>query len=218
MKPSLLGAARSSPRDSLRWMRWDFPLRIVPLIAAPLLLAAQTPLPVRTLGLTLTDMPQQVLLSAALGPPIGWVAWWYRRRFVGRMVVPTTSDALFQSVYYVVLNSPAEEIFFRGMLLGWLKATMGPFPAWLLSTLVFGLYHVPAGWGWRAVGGVTVAGGLFGVLFLAGSGGGSLTAPTLVHAFATCGFLSAGPWAARTLKARSLKAGDGGVASDAGEI
>jgi len=183
-------------------MRWDLPLRIVPLLGTPVLLAVYTPLSFRALGLTLEGSPRQVGLSLLLAPPIGLLAWWYRRGYVGRMVTPTRADAWFQSAYYVVLNTPAEELFFRGLLLGGLSRVVPTPAAWVVSTLVFGLYHIPSGWGWNAVGGVTAAGGFFGLLFLAGPGGASLLLPCLVHAVATCAFLSAGPALARAAEAR----------------
>ena len=207
----LLAAPRSTPRDSLRWMRWDLPGRILPFLAVPLLLAAWTPLSLRGLGVTLEDAPWQVGLGLLLGGPVGWLSWRWRRRFGRGMVVPSDADALFQSVYYVLLNTPAEELLFRGALLGWLSQRTGSWAAWALSTLVFGLYHLPAGWGPRAVAGVTLAGGLFGALFLAGPGVGSLLLPLVVHAFATCGFLSAGPWCARALVARRERVAGRGI-------
>ncbi len=177
-------------------MRWDLPLRVVPMLTVPLLLVALTPLSGRTLGLSLNGAWWQLLLAALLGPLMGWLSWWYRRRYVRRVVVPTRADNLLQGVYYVVLNAPAEELLFRGLLLGWLQGATGTPIAWTLSTLVFGLYHIPARWGGAAVAGVTIAGGVFGILFLLGPGSGSLLLPTVVHAFATCGFLSAGAWLA----------------------
>ncbi len=204
MAGSFASAPRSRPRDSLRWIRWDLPLRVAPMIALPLVVAALTGLTLSDLGLT--SPPAQVALGALLGPIMGWVAWTFRRRAVGRIVVPTGSDALLQSAYYVLLNTPAEEIVFRGVMIGWLGRLIPTLAAWVLSSLVFGLYHVPAGWGWRAVAGVTVSGFFFGALFLGAPGGPSLLLPMIVHAFATCGFLSAGPWIALRLERRRLAA------------
>ncbi len=206
MASPLIAAPRSTPRDSLRWMRIDFPFRVVPFLLLPLLLAASTPISLRDLGVTLGDAPLELLLAAVIGPVMGWLAWLWRRKFVRFMVVPTDGDLFFQSAYYVLLNGPAEELLFRGLGIGWLGQHIGPWPAWLLSTLVFGLYHIPAGWGPRAVLGVTIGGGIFGVLFLVGPGAGSLLLPVVVHGFATCGFLSAGPWLAYALEVRRGKA------------
>ncbi len=200
--PSLLSAARSTPRDSWQWIRWDLPFRVLPLLLVPVLLVPLTPLSARTIGLTTDHLGVQIALGALLGPPFGWLAWWFRRRNMRFLVVPTDADNLLQSLYYVVLNAPAEELFFRVLLLGWLQSHTGAPVAWLVSTLVFGLYHFPAGWGWRAVAGVTVAGGFFGALFLLGPGGGSAVLSMIVHAFGTCGFLSFGPWAAYRLAVR----------------
>ena len=201
-RPALLTAARSTPRDSWRWIRWDLPFRVLPMLLVPVLLVTLTPLSARTIGLTTERLDSQIALGALLGPPFGWLAWWFRRRYLRFLVVPTNTDNLLQSLYYVALNAPAEEMFFRGLLLGWLQSHTGAPFAWLVSTLVFGLYHIPAGWGWRAVAGVTVGGGFFGALFLLGPGGGSAVLPMLVHAFGTCGFLSFGPWAAYRLAVR----------------
>jgi Zn-dependent protease with chaperone function len=185
-------------------MRWDLPLRILPMLAGPTLLVALTPLSSHSVGLAAPDLGRQVLLAAALGPPMGWLSWWYRRRYVRRVVVPTSADNLLQCLYYVGLNAPAEELLFRGLLLGWLSGAVGIPLAWGLSTLAFGLYHIPARWGWPAVAGVACAGGLFGLLFLLARG--SLLLPTVVHAFATCGFLSAGPWVAYNRESRRRQA------------
>ena len=201
-RPSLLAAARSTPRDSWRWIRWDLPLRVLPLLFLPLLLVALTPLSARTIGFTTAQLGMQIAFAALLGPPFAWLAWWFRWRYVRFVVVPTDADNAVQCLYYVILNTPAEELFFRGLLLGWLQGRIGAPAAWLISTALFGLYHIPAGWGWRAVVGVTAGGGLFGALFLLGPDSGSSVLPMLVHACGTCAFLSLGPWAAFRLEVR----------------
>lgn len=197
----LLAAPRSRPTDTWRWLRWDLPLRVVPMLAVPLLLVWLSVLSPVDLGLSAPGLTSQLGIALILGPLMAWLSWWYRCRYVGRVVVPTNSDNLFQSAYYVALNSPAEELLFRGLLIGWLGRFVGEPTAWALSTLLFGLYHIPARWGGAAVIGVTLAGALFGGLFLLYD---SLLLPVLVHACATCGFLSTGPWLARVLAARRV--------------
>lgn len=195
---SLRTAPRSLPADSFRWMRWDLPLRVVPMALLPLGLVWLTPLRSSDLGLGLPSL-SAVLLGLLLAVPMGYVSWWFRLRFVGRVVVPSTSDNLLQSSYYILLNAPAEELFFRGLTLGGLRSFIGLPAAWLVATLAFGLYHIPARWGRNAVAGVTLAGALFGALYVLSGG---LWVPVIVHAFATCGFLSFGPWAALRMELR----------------
>lgn len=195
---SLRGAPRSLPADSFQWMRWDLPLRVLPMALLPLGLLWLTRLRAFDLGLAPPGAPV-LLLAVVLAVPMGYVSWWFRRRYVGRIVVPTTRDNLLQSAYYVLLNAPAEELFFRGLMLGGLRGLVGLPAAWLLTTAAFGLYHIPARWGRNAVLGVTLAGALFGLLFVLSGG---LWMPVIVHAFATCGFLSFGPWAALRMELR----------------
>ena len=75
----------------------------------------------------------------------------------------------------VVLAPVAEELLFRGVLLGWMRGWAGPRWALLASTAVFGLLHLPYGWG--AVP-ITVYGAALGWTYLRSGG---LGAPILLH-------------------------------------
>jgi membrane protease YdiL (CAAX protease family) len=73
---------------------------------------------------------------------------WFRR--------PTPADQTLQAFFYLVINAPVEELFFRGFLLavvtqwtGWLGW------GWLASTALYTLYHRLGKWNWRSVGGVS---------------------------------------------------------------
>ena len=79
-----------------------------------------------------------------------------------------------------------EEILYRGLLLAILAATLGTWPAVLLSSAIFGLGH--AYQGWSGIG-KTAAVGLLLALLAVGSG--SLFVPILLHAAVdlTSGFL-----------------------------
>jgi membrane protease YdiL (CAAX protease family) len=106
---------------------------------------------------------------------------------------PTVSDHILQSFFYLFINGPVEELFFRGFMLaavtqwtGWLGW------GWLVSTAAYILYHKLGKWSWRSVGGVGLAGLLFSLLYLAQPSPRSLLAVVIVHGFTTAGFLSWG--------------------------
>ncbi len=184
------------PRDSLRWIRWDLPLRMFPLLAVPLgfLWLGRPP---AAMGLVAPHAPRDVLLGIALGGPAFAVGAafneWLQRRAPYR-VVPDLADLWVQTAYYVVLNAPIEELFFRGLLQNglalWWRA---PAAAFVVATAIFTLYHRLGRWSWEATAGAGVAGVALGLLFLL-QDPPSLVLPVIVHAFITCGFLGPGPW------------------------
>ena len=180
------------------WMKWDLPARLVPLLAAPALFAWLSRTPLSDLGVNLSHPVRDLLLAIPLGllgfaVAAGFAEHLSRR--ARRWFVPDLSDLAVQSLYYVVLNAPIEEWFFRGFLQGelarWWRA---PFLAYLAATLVFGAYHFLGKWGWRAVVGATVSGFGLGLIYLWQPGPPSLLLPVLVHAAITCGFLGMGPF------------------------
>ena len=59
--------ARSTVADSWRWMWPDILMRIIPMSAIPLLYIAFLHLPLSFLGLTLHDVPQQLLIGLVVG-------------------------------------------------------------------------------------------------------------------------------------------------------
>ena len=179
-------------------MRLDLIVRLVPLTMVPLVFAWLTATPLRSFGLVashpLRDLLVAIPLSvAAFAVAAGFAAYLARRS--GRRFVPSTPDLLVQSAYYLVLNAPVEEWFFRGFLQGslarWWNA---PVLAVLVTTAVFGAYHFLDRWGWRPVLGATAAGLTLSLIYLWQPSPPSLLAPVLVHAAITCGFLSLGPY------------------------
>jgi membrane protease YdiL (CAAX protease family) len=180
-------------------MRLDLVVRLIPLTAAPLLFSWLTRTPLSTFGLTLAHPLRDLLVALVLGAggflvAAGFAEYLARRN--RRWFVPDSRDLAVQSSYYLLLNAPIEEWFFRGFLQGglttWLKA---PAIALLVTTAVFGGYHFLDRWGWRPVLGATAAGLTLGLIYLWQPSPSSLLAPTLVHAAITCGFLSLGPYA-----------------------
>jgi uncharacterized protein len=189
---------RTTVADSWRWMRLDLLIRLVPLTLAPVLIGWLTGTPLSAFGLTL-DHP---LLSLLVAIPAGIAGFLvamglaeYLARRQRRWFVPDARDLVAQSIYYIALNAPVEEWFFRGFLQGSLSHWSGmPLLAVAVSTAVFGGYHFLDRWGWRPVLGATAAGLGLGLIYLWQPQPASLLAPTLVHGAITCGFLSLGPF------------------------
>jgi membrane protease YdiL (CAAX protease family) len=189
---------RTTVASSWSWMRLDLVLRLVPLTVAPLLFSWLSGTPLSSLGLVASHPLRDLLVAVPLGlvgfaVATAFAAYLSQRS--GRWFVPTEPDLLLQSAYYLALNAPIEEWFFRGFLQGslarWWNA---PALAVLVATVVFGAYHFLDRWGWRPVAGSTAAGLAIGLIYLWQPSPPSLLAPVLVHAAITCGFLSLGPY------------------------
>lgn len=136
------------------------------------------------------------LAGVALGIPLAGVAAVYREWTGAYYRLPTPADQVVQSGYYFFLNAPAEELFWRATVQDATVRALGRVPGvkqhnallgWALVTTVFGLYHRLGGWNWRSIAGVTAVGALLGVLY---QWRRSVVMPTIMHGFATAGFLS----------------------------
>ncbi len=186
--------ARSTVADSWRWMWPDILMRIIPMGAVPFLYIALLHLPLSFLGLTLYDVPQQLIIGLVVGTAMAAFAATYRMLIVGPWFRwPTLNDHFFQGIFYLLINAPVEELFFRGFVLaavtqwtGWL------WPGWLVSTVAYTLYHRLGKWNWRSVGGVGLASLVFSLVYLAQPNPRSLLAVIIIHGFTTSGFLSWG--------------------------
>ena len=184
--------------DSWRWMRLDLVVRLIPLTVAPLLFSAVTGTSLGTFGLSFQHAARDLTVGvplALVGLVVAAAFAEYLARRNRRWFIPDSKDLALQSGYYLLLNAPVEEWFFRGFvqggLNGWLKA---PALAVVIATALFGGYHFLDRWGWRPVAGATVAGLALGLIYLWQPGPPSLLAPTIVHAGITCGFLGLGPY------------------------
>jgi len=143
-------------------MRLDLLLRLLPLTLVPFVFSWLTGTPLRSLGLVITHPLRDLLVAipagiVGFGIAAAFNVYLWRRS--GRWFVPTKPDLFVQSGYYLVLNAPIEEWFFRGFLQGslarWWNA---PLLGLLVATAIFGAYHFLDRWGWRPVAGATVAG------------------------------------------------------------
>lgn len=209
--------ARSTVRDTWGWLWKDTLGRVVPFFAGAALYARFLGRGSRGLGLTRDGWARDVMLGTTLGIPMAAVAIAFRRWVAPRYRLPTPGDQAFQSAFYFLLNAPAEELLWRGTVqsaaIGALARVPRLRPAapalgWAFATATFGAYHRLGNWNWRSVVGVTVAGGLFGALYLAGPRRGSILAPIIVHGFATAGFLSWGDAALHVFaRRRSIRSG-----------
>lgn len=200
VQPSRL-VERNTVRDTWRWLWPDTAFRLVPFAVATFIYARFWGGGLAGVGLTAAYLPRDVLVGVAVGLPLaacaavfrGWVAPGYR--------LPTPADQVFQTLFYLILNAPIEELFWRGMLqtvavsaaalimgTGAVASGFG----WLVTTMVFGLYHRLGRWSWRSIAGVTAAGGVFGLAYLLQPAPRSIWLPTIIHGLATAAFLSWG--------------------------
>jgi membrane protease YdiL (CAAX protease family) len=212
-QPPRVSLIRNTPADTWRWMRFDLVARVMPLLLGPLLLAWFFHLPLAELGLpTLSweQVAQQIGLGLAIGLPFSAIAATYRALILPRFRLPTLSDHLVQSIYYLLLNAPAEELFYRGLVFTLVVRWSGSAAlGWLVSSASYALYHRLGRWSWLSVAGVAVAGALFSTLYLLQPAPRSILLPVVVHGLTTCAFLNLGDVAAflraQRKRARALK-------------
>lgn len=186
--------ARSTVRDTWRWLWSDTLFRIVPMTAVPLIYIAVLHLPRSFLGLTLHDMPQQLIEGLLIGIGMAAFAVIYRMYVVSPWFRwPTLSDHFLQGFFYLFINGPVEELFFRGFVLAAVTQWTGRLGwGWLVSTATYTLYHRLGKWSWRSIGGVGLAALVFSIVYLWQPSPRSLLAVIIVHGFTTSGFLSWG--------------------------
>ncbi len=185
---------RNTVADTWRWLWPDLLMRITPLAIIPFLYIAIFHLPLEFLGLTLHNWPQQLVIGLVAGVVMTSFAIMYRILIVGPWFRwPTPGDHLLQGFFYLVINGPVEELFFRGFLLAAVTQWTGWIGwGWLASTAIYTLYHRLGKWSWRSVGGVGLAGLIFSFLYLAQPEPRSLLAVVIMHGLTTWGFLSLG--------------------------
>jgi membrane protease YdiL (CAAX protease family) len=192
---------RNTVRDTWRWLWKDALGRVTPCLMAAGAYAYVSHQGPAALGLSATGWWRPLGLGVLLGIPMAGVAAGFRAWSAPGYRLPTLPDQVVQTAYYLLLNAPAEELFWRGtaqtLAIRGLAALPGPRPlagvvGWAAVTAVFGAYHRLGGWSWRMIAGVTVAGGFFGLLYLWQPGQPSILLPIGVHALATTGFLNWG--------------------------
>ncbi len=185
---------RSTVADTWRWMWPDVYMRIIPMALVPFFYIFILHLPLSFLGLTLHDVPQQLAIGLLVGLLMAAFAAIYRMYVVGPWFRwPTLSDHFLQGFFYLFINGPVEELFFRGLILAAVAQWTGWIGwGWLVSTAAYTFYHKLGKWSWRSVGGVGLAALVFSTMYILQPSPRSLLAVIIVHGFTTSGFLSWG--------------------------
>jgi membrane protease YdiL (CAAX protease family) len=205
---------RNHAHETWRWFWPDTLLRLVPFWAVALV-AAHFMGGLRAVGLVAP--PQGWLAALALGTGVGAVmlvlAIGWRCVVAPRYRLPTGPDQALQSVFYLILNAPAEEVFWRGTVqtlairgifaLGLGHAWSAILGVALIAT-IFGAYHRLGGYPWKFNIAAMLAGALFGVLYVV-LPGPSIVVPAIVHGLTTAGYLSWGDAALHRLHLRRLR-------------
>jgi membrane protease YdiL (CAAX protease family) len=193
--------ARSRVPETWRWLWRDTAFRLAPFALATGLYARFWGGGAAGVGLTAAYLPRDLLLGTLVGVPLAGLAAAFRRWVAPGYRLPTAADQTLQTAFYFVLNAPIEELFWRGMvqtlaiagaaaLLG--NGAFAVLVGYVAATAVFGAYHRLGHWSWRSIAGVTAAGAVFGLSYLLQPTPRSIWLPSVIHAFATSGFLSWG--------------------------
>jgi membrane protease YdiL (CAAX protease family) len=197
---ALLEVHRSTVHDSWDWLWKDMLQRVVPLAAAGIIYARYFD-EKRQMGYSPAGWWREALVGTALGVPLAAITTAFRAWVAPGYRLPTPADQAFQTAFYLAINAPAEELFWRGTVqrvsVRLLRGAPGMRRAavplgWALATAAYGAYHRLGGWSWRSIAGVTFAGALFGALYHSRPRDRSLVAVTIAHGLTTAAFLSWG--------------------------
>lgn len=179
-------------RNSLRWIGWDVPARLVPFAIVAFIWAYVLADGAETLKLSWRLTWLDVALILGTGIPAFVVCTLYRARFWPIDSVASPRAHLVEDGYFFFFNAPAEELFFRGMLQSWAMSLgfLHPAVGFAAVALVFGFFHRLAGFPLPFLLLATAGGILFGVLFLISS---TILTPILVHFIADLALFNLGP-------------------------
>ena len=211
--PAVFEPPRNTVADTWRWMWKDTAGRILPFALGVAFYGRLNGAGARGLGLTRERLPRDVIVGNLAGIPAAAVAIAFRRWVAPGYRLPTAADQVLQTAFYLGLNAPVEELFWRGSVQTLAIAALRRAPrlrraaaplGWAATTAVFGAYHRLGNWSWRSIAGVTAAGGLFGALYLR-SRRRSLLPAIIVHGYMTAGFLSWGDLALHLLDTRRAR-------------
>ena len=218
--PVEVRVTRNHPHETWRWFWPDVLIRLVPFWVVALVTARFT----GGLGAVGVAAPPQGWLAAlAVGVPVGVVmmalAMLWRGIIAPGYRLPTSADQALQSVFYLILNAPTEEVFWRGtvqMLAIRGLVALGLAHGWAAAlgiaaiSAIFGAYHRLGGYPWKFNIAAMAAGALFGILYVA-LPGPSIVVASIVHGLTTAGYLSWGDAALHRWRLRRLRRQHGAV-------
>ncbi len=181
-----------SVRNSLRWIGWDVPLRLIPFAAVAIVWAYLVGDGLETLKVTWRITVIDVALMLGIGIPVFAACTLFRSRFWPIDSLASPRAHLVEDGYFLLFNAPAEELFFRGMLQTWaMSVGFVPPPVGFVGVAVFfGFYHRLVGFRMPFLLLATGGGFLFGILFLVSN---SVLTPIVVHFIADLALFNLGP-------------------------
>ena len=179
-------------RDSMRWIGWDVPLRLVPFAAVALVWAYALADGAETLKLTWRVTGVDLALMLGAGIPVFAACTLFRARYWPIRDLASPRAHLVEDGYFLLFNAPAEELFFRGMLQSWAMSLgiVPPAVGFAAVALFFGFYHRLAGFPMPFLLLATGGGILFGLLFLVST---TILTPIIVHFIADLALFNLGP-------------------------
>lgn len=205
---------RNHPHETWRWFWPDVLTRLVPFWAVALIAAHFLGGP-RAVGLIAPPQgwPAALALGVGVGAVMLGLAVCWRAQVAPGYRLPTGADQALQSCFYLILNAPAEEVFWRGTvqalaIRGLLALGLGPAGSAISGVgavaVIFGAYHRLGGYPWKFNIAAMLAGALFGTLYIA-LPGPSIVVATIVHGLTTAGYLSWGDAVLHRLHLRRLR-------------
>lgn len=176
-------------RSVFRWMRWDIPLRVMPMTIIPIGLVMLSFQSADDLGLVIVNHNSWWLITAVLIVPVFSTAFLFSLRYISGYGFSKGALAL-ELPFYLILNPIAEEVFFRGLLLHLLNDYFGIGVSVAIVSVIFGFHHWIAGFSMKFLLLATIGGLVFGVVAMLS---GSILPAIILHSVADLGLFVFGP-------------------------
>jgi len=112
-------AGRSTVPETWKWLWKDTLGRVAPFVVAAGIYARMSGLGWAGIGVrrsTARELGQDLAWGVAIGLPLAGLAAAFRARVAPRYRLPTAADQALQTLFYLAINAPAEELFWRGFV------------------------------------------------------------------------------------------------------